>query len=434
MTGADVTGTDAKGTDVKGTGVKGTDVTKAPPYRWVVLAAFCGINLTMQTLWIAYAPITGPAAKLYGTSDLAIGVLAMSFMVAFLPLSIPASWVIDTRGFKVGVGVGAALMAVFGPLRGLVGTSYPWVLACTIGLAAAQPFLLNAWTKLPALWFPLGERATAVGVVTLANLVGTAIGMAATPVLIESMSIPTVQTIYGVAAAATSLAFFIFAKEKPAVPVGALGDDARALMLDGLGHALKVKSFLLYGLVMFLGMGVFNGVTTWIEGIVRLRGFGPEEAGTLGAILLVGGLVGAVAIASMSDRRRRRKPFIVLGLLAGIPGLAGLAFAQSFVVMAVSAFELGFFLVSVMPVGMQYASEITRPTPEGTSNGLLQLVGQGSVVFVYVMEALKSPDGSFGPSMIVGMVLLLVAAALALRLLEPEPDAAASVTPVEEPT
>ena len=30
-------------------------------YRWVVLAVFMFINLTIQMLWIAYAPITGPA-------------------------------------------------------------------------------------------------------------------------------------------------------------------------------------------------------------------------------------------------------------------------------------------------------------------------------------------------------------------------------------
>jgi len=30
-------------------------------------------------------------------------------------------------------------------------------------LAVAQPFLLNAWTKAPANWFSVNERATAVG-------------------------------------------------------------------------------------------------------------------------------------------------------------------------------------------------------------------------------------------------------------------------------
>ena len=76
-------------------------------YRWVVLTVFMLINLIMQTLWITYAPITGPAAEFYGVSDLQIGLLSMTFMIAFVPLSIPVSWVIDTYGFRIAVGIGA---------------------------------------------------------------------------------------------------------------------------------------------------------------------------------------------------------------------------------------------------------------------------------------------------------------------------------------
>src|SRR5438445_228211 len=161
-------------------------------YRWVVLAVFMFINLTIQMLWIAYAPITGPAAQFYGVSDLQIGLLAMSFMIAYVPLALPVAWVIDTYGFRVAVGIGAALMAVFGVLRGLAGDNYALVLGSTIGIAVAQPFLLNAWTKVPANWFAIQERATAVGLVTLANLVGTALGLILTPLLIEQISIPSV--------------------------------------------------------------------------------------------------------------------------------------------------------------------------------------------------------------------------------------------------
>ena len=42
-------------------------------YRWVVLAVFMLVNLTIQVLWISYAPVTGPAAAYYGVSDLQIG-------------------------------------------------------------------------------------------------------------------------------------------------------------------------------------------------------------------------------------------------------------------------------------------------------------------------------------------------------------------------
>ncbi|MCA9958867.1 MAG: MFS transporter, partial [Anaerolineales bacterium] len=186
------------------------------PYRWVVLAVFMFINLTIQMLWITYAPITGTAAQFYGVTDLQIGFLAMSFMIAFIPLSIPVSWVIDSYGFRLAVGIGAVMMGVFGLLRGVVGTSYGWVLAATIGIAAAQPFLLNAWTKVPANWFALEERATAVGLVTLANLVGTAIGMVLTPVLVEGcMSIPNVKLIYGGLAAFSAVLFVVIAREPP---------------------------------------------------------------------------------------------------------------------------------------------------------------------------------------------------------------------------
>src|SRR5512139_2927398 len=184
-------------------------------YRWVVLGVFMFINLTIQMLWIAYAPITGPAAQFYGVSDLQIGLLAMTFMIAFIPLSIPASWAIDTYGFRKAVSLGAILMGVFGVARGLAGANYTLVLISTIGIAVAQPFLLNAWTKVPAQWFSIEERATAVGLVTLANLVGTALGMVLTPILIELMPIPTVQLIYGGLAAVSALLFIAFARETP---------------------------------------------------------------------------------------------------------------------------------------------------------------------------------------------------------------------------
>ncbi|HEY4492273.1 MAG TPA: hypothetical protein VI958_09780, partial [Acidobacteriota bacterium] len=86
-------------------------------YRWVVLAVFMFINLTIQMLWITYAPITGPAARFYGVTDLQIGLLAMSFMAAFIPLSLPVSWAIDTFGFRRAVSVGAILMGIFGVAR-----------------------------------------------------------------------------------------------------------------------------------------------------------------------------------------------------------------------------------------------------------------------------------------------------------------------------
>jgi len=392
---------------------------KLYPYRWVVLAVFMFVNITIQLLWITYAPITILASEFYNVSDSQIGLLSMVFMIAFIPLSIPVSWGIDTFGFRKTVSIGAILMAVFGVMRGLVGDNYGFVLASTIGIAIAQPFMLNSWTKMPALWFGHKERATVVGLVTLASLVGTALGMVLTPELVKTMTIDQVQLLYGVIAAFSTMLFLLLAREKPATPPGLPGEDSRALMLDGLKHALSVPSFWIYLFISFVGLGLFNGITTWVEPIIRLRGFTPDDAGTLGALMLGGGLVGAVVMPIFSDRSRKRQIFILFGFALAIPGLIGVTYATTAWLLFLSSFWMGFFLVSANPIGMQYAAEITNPTPEGTSNGLIQLFGQASVVFVTVMNLLKTNEGSFTPSLLLMVGLLVISSILILFMKDP---------------
>lgn len=403
-------------------------------YRWVVLAVFMFINMTIQMLWISYSPVTGPSAAFYGVTDLKIGLLSMVFMAAFIPLSIPVSWAIDTWGFHRAVSVGAILMGVCGILRGIAGASYPLVLASTIGIAIAQPFLLNAWTTVPAKWFDLEFRATAVGLVTLASLVGTAMGMVLTPLLTQHGSIAHIQLLYGVFAAFSAVLFIALARERPPTPPCPAGQETRALMLDGLKNALANRMFWMFLIVCFVALGLFNGLSTWVEPIIRPRGFSPEQAGTLGALMLVGGVIGAVVIPAFSDRQHKRRKYLMIGILGAVPGLIGVTFAQSAWLLMASAFELGFFLTSLSPVGMQYAAEITYPTPEGTSNGLIQLFGQAAVVYVYVMQAMRTRDGSFTISLLFGVFLLLICAFITTRLKDPDAARSWSVPPhpVEE--
>jgi MFS family permease len=390
-------------------------------YRWVVLGVFMLINLAIQMLWITYAPITGPAAKFYGVTDSQIGLLAMTFMIVYIPLSIPASWVIDRYGFRLAVSIGAVLMGVFGIVRGLAGANYAFVLASTIGIAIGQPFLMNAWTKVPAKWFSINERATAVGLVTLANLVGTALGMLLTPILTEQLPIPTVQLIFGGVAAIAAVLFITLSREHPVTPPCPPGMEVRSLMLDGLKQILRSVPFWLFVIVYFVGMGIFNGISTWVESIIRPRGFSPTDAGTLGALMVLGGIIGAVVFPSLSDKQHKRQRYMLLGVLLAIPGLVGVTFASTYWVLLLSAFFLGFFLISVAPIGMQYVAEVTFPAPEGTSAGIIQLFGQLSVVFVAVMQAMKSKDGAFTPSLLLAIVLLMVLVGVITQMKDPPP-------------
>lgn len=402
-------------------------------YRWVVLAVFMFINITIQILWISYAPIITPASQFYGATDTQIGLLAItSWLIAYVVLSLPVSWAIDTYGFHITVGFGAIMMAVFGILRGFAG-NYSQVFWTTAGIAIAQPFLLNAWTKVPAHWFGLKERATAVGLVTLASLLGVAIGEAVPPILLQGgMSIPSQQLLFGAITAFSSLLFLTLTREKPATPPCPPGHDARSLMFDGFKHALSVKDFWYLLFIAFVALGIFNGVTALVEDIIRPRGFAPTDAGTLGALIVIGSILGAVVLPPLSDKQQKRQPYLLLGYLLAIPGLLGVTYATNVWVLMISGFWMGFFLIGVSPIGFQYGAEITHPTPEGTSNGLIQLFGQTSSVFAYVMVTLKSVNGAFTPSLLLAVLLVIVCVIVITQMKEPTFSYSQLIPEVEE--
>jgi len=316
-------------------------------------------------------------------------------------------------------------------------------LLATAGAAVAQPFLLNAWTTVSSHWFPRTQRATAVSLVTLANLVGTGVGLALTPQLVTSLSVAQVQLVYGAVALLAGVVFVLVARDRPPTPPDLDGETDDPATMVGVRDALHVRPFLVVLVVGFVGMGVFNGLSTWVEEIVRPRGFSSADAGNLGALLLLGGVVGAVVLSALSDRSRRRIPFMTLALVASGPALLWVALAETHLGLFLAAFLLGFFMTSVLPIGMQYSAEITAPTPEGTSNGLIQLAGQASVVFVLLMALTRTSSGSFVPSL-AGLAALLVVSGLVVHRL-PEParhlalrevleDAGASIPPVIDPT
>jgi MFS family permease len=226
--------------------------------------------------------------------------------------------------------------------------------------------------------------------------------------------------IYGAAAVIAVALFLIFSREHPPTPASPPGQEERSLVFDGLKQMVRMRDFILLMVIFFIGLGVFNSVTTWIEDILRPRGFSIIQAGVVGGVMVIGGILGAVVLPTLSDRFRKRVPFLIIALAAATLGLVGIAFMVNYTLLLVSAFVMGFFLLSAGPIGFQYGAEITYPAPEGTSNGMLLLMGQISgILFILGMDTFKNPDtGSMTASLLVLAGLMVVGLLLSTRLRE----------------
>ena len=217
------------------------------PYRWVVLAVFMLNIAVSQIMWMTFAPIARDAAAIYtgGNVDL-IDLLAILAMLAWIPFCLPAAWCIDNIGLKKGAGIGVVLIGLCGFLR-IFAPSYPWLLACMIGCAVAQPFILNAFTKLASNWFPQNEEALASGLLTMSMFIGFVTVMFATDLVLANyrgigqvkQGIDIVLYMYGIPTLIGMILYIILMKDKPKLPPNAIAAEKKVTMTVGLKALFK---------------------------------------------------------------------------------------------------------------------------------------------------------------------------------------------------
>jgi len=387
-------------------------------FRWIVLILFMFINITMQILWITYGSITVEAVTYYNVPDqLFILLFSLIFMIVYIPVSFLASWVIDKYNLRIGAGIGAILAAIFGFLRFVAGPNYELALIFQIGIAVGQPFVLNSITKLSANWFPESERTTATGLGLISQFIGIALGLVITPFLLIGNDLTIILLTYGIVSIISGVLFVVFVKSEPPLPPSMRSSEEKVFMFEGIKKIFTNKYFLILVILFFVGLGTFNMVTSYIEIILIPRGYSAEDAGFIGFVMLIGGIVGCVVMSALSDKYKKRKILIIASVVITTVSLAILSFTANELLLYLFGFFLGFGILSAGPVALEYAVEVTAPVPEATSNGSLMWVGQiGGIIFILGLEGFTTPTGDYFPALILLTIFALILVVLSLFL------------------
>ena len=380
------------------------------------------ISALTQLYWLNFAAIeTFMEGPPFGWPASSVMWFTLVFPLVQVVLSMPVGMVIDRRGFKYGVGIGAVFTGVFAMLRLVNTDSFTVLLISQIGIAIGQPFVLNGVTKLVMTWFPQKEEATAVGLGSLALLVGMMVGLGATPALVQHLGFETMLLIYGVVGVLGILLFFWLVKPRPATPARETEAQQEIGGWQGIRQILKIRDFVILGFIALVGIGVFIGLATWLEKILNeLHQIPLTDAGIIAAILILSGIIGCIVIPMLSDKIGRRKPFLLLASGVGTVAIIALMLAKGFAGNMVNGIFLGFFLISALPIMLTMSAEITGARFAGISVGYLQLLGNAAAVaIVPIMESMGNITGQWIWPLAFIAGLLGVAFILALVMREP---------------
>lgn len=149
------------------------DETKVYSKRWVILGIFCSLSMSNAFQWIEYSIIGNIVKKYYNVDDIAVNWTSMIYMLAYIPLVFPATWLLDKYGLRL-----TALLGACGNCLGAwikCASAAPdrfWVtfLGQSI-VGTSQIFILGIPPRLAAIWFGPKEVSTACSLGVFGNQV-----------------------------------------------------------------------------------------------------------------------------------------------------------------------------------------------------------------------------------------------------------------------
>ena len=387
--------------------------------KWKVLAVYSLAAGLSQFLWLNFAPLISMLEAKYKISEDTAGLLLLVFPLVYVLLSVHAGSLIDRKGYRYGIGIGTVIMTVFACLR--IFDSNFWVLlAAQTGIAIGQPYVVNGISKLVLDWFGKEEEAIATGIGTVGMFLGMTAGLAGTAPLVEAIGLRGTMAVFAAIALAICGGFFLVVHPNPDHEAHAqdstesIGLHLRSLFAD--------KDLVLIFILAFLGLGFFNGLTTWLEPILAPHGIDSVKAGLVGGALIVGGILGAAVIPAFSDRFKRRKPFLMGSLVAALTTIYPLCGGSDFTTLLVLSALQGFFFLPAYSILLEMCSELAGPVRVGAATGILMLAGNaGGVLVIMAMQWVKSDLTGFKPAVHLLAALLTLAIPLAAFVRETHP-------------
>lgn len=361
------------------TATQAATTTRTSSARWAVLGSYALLAACTQLLWLTFAAVDTRSARVMHVDVGLVGDLAAVFPFVYIVLALPTGRWLDRR-FGQALGTGAVLTGAGALLRLVAPESFPWQLAGQVVISAGQPLVLNSINKVAGRHFAAQERATAISVGTAALFVGILAAVLMAGPVFGVGGLRLLLAIQAAVAVVAAAAMLVALRTPPAFP-----DDPSAAV--SLGWLLHDRFIWTLGALVFIGMGTYNAIATWLQPILDRFGQG-DAAGNLIAILTFAGVVGAAVLPTAAARAGRRRLLLLVAVTVTAASFGAIAAVHNVVWMGVWLFASGFVLLAALPVVLDWSDIHAGPERQGAAVGFLMMAGNlGGLLLVLVVQA-----------------------------------------------
>jgi len=380
--------------------------------RWWILGTVVLLNFANYAHWIAFPAVAKKAAAYYNVTGEQLDLIPTISYAAGIPTCLIATYLIESRGLKTGVKIGAYLTGVGGLLCCLstfpgLNKSIPkhiqyWLAVIGQGITGvACPFISGVPTKISQHWFPDRQRTMATTLLGLSYPLGIVLGQGVTPALVQHPSdIPFMNIGFFVPALlGTILGIFLVKNNLPQTPPSAseeqreLDQNANMKKINYIGTLKTVfsnKAFVIMFFVLGGNMSFISTLATKMEQIMCSVGYSDELAGGTCTLVILVGAVGTVVLGILAEKTRKIveiTKLCCLGMIVCVIIMSYLLLLPDVgVYILISAGFLGLFAIGVFPLALEVAVEATFPADQATVTCFIFFSSSVQGVFLMTIE------------------------------------------------
>jgi ACS family hexuronate transporter-like MFS transporter len=338
--------------------------------RWGILALILAAQTVANIGPFGIPAIAPLIQEELGLSLPQAGSFVSAYYIGPILMSLPAGWLADRLGVLRTMVAGQALIA--GGLAAAAGApSFPVLIALVILAGTGYGLLNPTSTKAVIAWFPLPQRATAVGLKQVGLPFGGAVGAAVLPLVALAAGWRTALLLAAAGVALSGVATLALYRDPPDLPRPGPGAPAPSVwvVLANRDLWLVASATMLFAAVQTVWMSY---LVLYLRGVLGLSVL--VAAGYL-AQAQVMGMAGRVGFGLLSDRVFAGGRRVVL-FIAGA-GSAGCSLAMAGVgpgspAWLLSALALAFGFAGIGWNGVQHTlmAELAGARAAGTAVGL----------------------------------------------------------------
>lgn len=377
-------------------------------YRWIVVALLL-VNIFAFFLSInSIPPLFKEIGKEISISKTDMGLIIGVTFIAALFFSFIGGGISDRIGSKWAIGGSVIIVALFGTLRSITGSSYGLVV-CMFLMGIGSAIILPNVPKVLGTWFESKQLATANGICLIGMPLGGAVGMGISAGILSPAlgGWRNVMIALGGVTFITGILWMVLFKD---IKVHRADEIEKKSIRDNFKKVLRIKDIWWASVYSGFNMAGVLAVVSLLPHSLSERGITEARSGALVAIMLSLSTIFKVVGGIISDRLGRRKPVLVIcaivqgastfafGIFTGIPLIVALIFS-------------GISMGMIPPVLLAIPVEIKEvgSALAATAAGLIFMIGNiggflGPIVSGKIMDVTGSDGLGF---LFMGFILIL---------------------------